>query len=339
MSAGKDDHYYGGQAVIEGVMMRGKRDYAVAVRRADGQIVLLREDLPRHAREGSWLQWPLLRGNYALYESLALGLKALQFSANVAMLDEREASGAAQAEPAGTKPGMLTRVLTTLTVVASLALGLGLFVLLPAWIVDLLPGSHQVGPTTKNVIEGLVRLLVIVGYIKAISLMGYVRRVFEYHGAEHATINCYESGRPVTLENCLGFSPLHPRCGTAFLLLVIVLKIIIGSFFGWPVLWLRLLLRLGMLLPIAALAYEVLRFAGRHRQSVLAQVLSYPGLLLQKLTTRRPDPDQIKTALYSLAALSPEVALPADWPLPQRVDAELNPIVEEGRSDGLAKSL
>ncbi len=337
MIAEKDDHHYGGQAVIEGVMLRGKDDYAVAVRRQDGQIILLREPLAGYAREGSWLRWPLIRGNYGLYESLSLGLKALQFSANVAMQEEQERSAAPQASDE--RPSVLSRVLMTLTMVVSVALGLGLFVLLPAWVVDLLPGSEALSTIGKNLVEGLARLVMIVAYILGISRMPYVRRVFEYHGAEHATINCHEAGGPVTVASCAGFSPLHPRCGTAFLLLVIVVKIIVNSFLGWPELWLRLLLRLAVLPPIAALAYEILRVAGKRRDSGLAKVLSWPGLLLQKLTTRQPDEQQIQTTLYALAALAPDVSLPADWPLPRQVDADLQPVAEEESEDGMAGSI
>ncbi len=339
MRAEKDDHHYGGQAVLEGVMLRGKDDYAVAVRRQDGQVVLLHEPLPAYANEGSWLRWPLIRGNYALYEAFSLGMKALQFSANVAMQEEQE-KAAAEAEPAADEqPGMLSRILMTLTIAVSLALGLGLFVLLPAWAVDLLPGSETLSPTAKNVIEGGARLLVIVGYILGISLMPYVRRVFEYHGAEHATINCQELGGSVTVADCLRFSPLHPRCGTAFILLVIVVKIIVNSFLGWPELWLRLGLRLAVLPPIAAISYEILRYAGRHRDSVLAKVLAYPGLMLQRLTTRPPDEQQIETAVYALAALAPDVSLPADCPAPRRVDAALNPIAAEEMGNGMAEGV
>ena len=338
MIAEKDDHHYGGQAVIEGVMLRGKDDYAVAVRRQDGQIILLHEPLPAYANEGSWLRWPLLRGIYALYESLSLGLKALQFSANVAMQEEQESS-VPEAEPAAEEqPGLLSRLLMTLTIMASLALGLGLFILLPAWGVDLLPGSETLSAPAKNVVEGLVRLVMIVAYILGISLMPYVRRVFEYHGAEHATINCQEMGGSVTVADCLRFSPLHPRCGTAFVLLVIVIKIIVNSFLGWPELWLRLGLRLAVLPPIAAISYEILRYVGKHRDTVLAKVLSWPGLLLQKLTTRQPDEQQIETAMYALAALAPGVSLPAHCRRPRCVDANLNPLAEEGREHGLADS-
>ena len=155
-------------------------------------------------------------------------------------------------------------------------------------------------------------------------MMGYVRRVFQYHGAEHATINCMESGEAVTPESCMRHARLHPRCGTAFLLVVIVVKMIIGFFFGWPGLWLRILIRLALLPIVAGFAYEVIRWAGRHRDQVFAKILAWPGMLLQRLTTRKPDADQIQVALYALAAVAPEYDLPMDWPPARRLPMPLH---------------
>lgn len=340
MNANQDQHYYGGQAVIEGVMMRGTDRYAVAVRRQDGQVYLLDEPLKGYAaQEKGWHKWPLIRGNYALVEALALGMRALQFSAQVAAQEEQQNAAQQDAEPAVGEPTGINPVWMALTMVAAIALGLGLFVLLPTWVAGLVPGVAQMGSISKNVIEGLVRLLIVIGYILAISLMTYVRRVFQYHGAEHTTLNCLEAGEKITVDTCLPFSPLHPRCGTAFLLLVIVLKIIISCFLGWPVLWLRLLLRLAVLPPIAAISYEILRYAGRHRDSILARVMAGPGLLLQMLTTRRPDRQQIETAIYALAAVAPEVPLPAAMPAAQPVTIDLDLVSAEGDEDGLANQL
>jgi len=341
MDTNQDEHYYGGQAVIAGVMMRGTDRYAVAVRRQDGQVYLLSEPLTGYAaKEKGWHRWPLIRGNYALIEALSLGMKGLQFSAQVVAQEEEQKLAAQHGGQEQVKPATgLSRALMVLTMGAGIALGLGLFALLPTWVVGLIPGTDQMGSIAKNVIEGLVRLLVVVAYILAISLMPYVRRVFEYHGAEHATINCFEAGQEVTAENCVNFSPLHPRCGTAFILLVIVVKIVVNCFLGWPVLWLRLLLRLAVLPPIAAISYEILRYAGRHRSSLLAQVLAGPGLLLQMLTTRRPDYEQIQTAIYALAAVAPEVSLSATTAPAQPVSIDLKPINVEGDEDGLASQL
>ena len=202
-----------------------------------------------------------------------------------------------------------------LAMLPALAFGLALFVLLPSWLAGFLrvEGGYATA-ALKNLLEGLIRLAVILGYIGAISYIGQVRRVFQYHGAEHKVINAFEAEGRVDEETALRHSPLHPRCGTAFLLLFIVLKVIVGCFFGWPVWYVRFALRLAMVPVVAALAYEATRLAGRFRHSPIMQVLSAPGLLLQRLTTREPESPMIQVALYALAAVAPEVVLPAGWP-------------------------
>lgn len=352
-----EPRFYGGQAVIEGVMMRGADKYAVAVRRADGEIVLAQKNIENFGEKHKWAKWPLVRGNVALIDSLILGFAGLQFSADVLAQEEHEklaAEAAAkdsdgedkpegEAEQAEAPPGNpgeqeaargLGPLLMGLTTLIAFALAIGLFILLPTWIVDWLLGKAAEEATygdsvLRNLIEGGIRLLVVVLYILAISLMKYVRQVFEYHGAEHATINCLESGEEVTQANCLKHSVLHPRCGTAFLLVVIVVKIIFGCFFGWPVLWLRMLIRLALLPIVAAIAYEVIRWAGRHRDSAFSRVLAAPGMLMQVLTTRRPDESQLQVAMYSLAAIASEFDLPADWPPARRLPIPLHAKLEK----------
>lgn len=360
----EEQHFYGGQAVIEGVMMRGPDRYGIAVRRSDGEVVTVSEPLRGLAVKPGWHRWPFIRGNYMLVESFTLGWAALQFSANVLTAEENEKAAAESAAPATTapadpgtapppaeepppaaarapeEPALLGRVWMGLTTVFALALGIGLFVILPTAVPTWIWGPQTSGVGAEslllNVVEGGIRLLVIVLYILTVSLMKYVRRVFQYHGAEHATINCYEAGGPITLDNCLRFTPLHPRCGTAFLLVVIVLKIVVGCFFGWPAPWVRIVLRLALLPVVAAVSYEILRWAGRHRHSWLSRILAGPGLLLQMLTTRHPDRDQVAVAIYALAAVAPEVPLPADFPPPRRVNLlvqtlpEAAPVGEEG---------
>jgi uncharacterized protein YqhQ len=334
------DHFYGGQAVIEGVMMRGLDRYAVAVRRQDGQIVIGRRRIPPLT---GWRRWPLVRGCVGLVETFTLGMGSLQFSADVAMAEENERIAAAKAaetpevapataaddppaEPA--KPSAIQGILTSLTGVFAVGLGLVLFILLPTWLAGLILHAPPAAPTwgwpswdvvSRNMVEGAARLSVLVLYIVGISLIPYVKRVFQYHGAEHATINCYEAGEDIVVENCKLFGPLHPRCGTAFLLIVIVVKIIINCFLPWyPQVWLRSLVRLGTLLPVAAIAYEVIRWAGRHRKSLFSRLLAGPGLLLQMLTTRKADEKQLETAIYALAAVADEVALPSGFPAPMQ---------------------
>ena len=333
----KEKHFYGGQAVLEGVMMRSPTEYATAVRRIDGDVIVGRRDLDTWGQRFGWARWPFVRGNVALVDSLTMGLESLTFSGNVALEDEAqgrvpegEQSEAEQqtreiaAEDA--KQQTLGETALWLTMIPAMALGIGLFVLLPAWAVDWFLGREVVSLAenfnevlVRNLIEGFLRLLAIIGYIVLISRMQYVRRVFEFHGAEHATINTFEDTGEVSVESAMEHSPLHPRCGTAFILVVIFMKIIVGCFLGWPELWLRLLLRLAILAPVAGIAYEIIRYAGRHREGMLAKILAGPGLLMQKLTTRQADREQVEIAIYALAAVAPEVDLPEDFEEPERV--------------------
>ncbi len=319
-------------------MMRSKTAYATAVRRIDGSVIVGARKLRTLGQRFGWAKLPLIRGNVALLDSLTLGLESLNFSGNVALEDEARHSAAdhepsrAEERPpevatAEAKQTSLGEKALWLTMVPALALGVGLFVLLPAWAVDWFLGAGQATVSdafgevfVRNLVEGLIRLVIIVGYIGGISFIPYIRRVFAYHGAEHATINAFEDTGEVGVDDAVSHSPLHPRCGTAFLLVVIVVKILANCFLGWPTLWLRLLLRLAVLPPIAGIAYEVIRYAGRHRGSVLSRVLAAPGLVMQKLTTRRPARDQVEVAIYALATVAPEVDLPADLPEPERVD-------------------
>ncbi len=307
-----NDHFYGGQAIIEGVMMRGTDAWVAAVRRRDGTVVLTRQPVSDFAEKHKWAKWPLVRGNIALVEALSLGIRSLIYSFNVLAEEEAESLGTDQEPKTQASSGWLV----WLSIIPALALGIGLFVLLPAWVPDWLH-AETMGPVGKNLIEAVARILAIIGYIAAVSLMPDVRRVFEYHGAEHATINCLEAGEPVRAQNCSKFSPLHPRCGTSFLLLFVVVKLLLNVPLGWPDLWLRLSLRLAMVLPAAAISYEILRYGGRRRDSWLGQLLAAPGKLLQRLTTRRPDQQQLETAIYALAALAEEVELPADVVAPK----------------------
>ncbi len=341
-----EDHYYGGQAVIEGVMMRGLDKCAIAVRRTDGRIVLTTRDLGAFAATKGWLKWPLIRGNVMLIETLAVGMAALQFSANVLAAEEQEKQGQVKAAPQQPAQG-ISRLAMGVTMAFAVALAIGLFILLPTWLIGFLPGfgTAEVGSTGssflitgsalyKNVVEGVLRLGVVLLYIVSISPLGYVRRLFQYHGAEHATINCFEAGEPVTVDNCAKYGTLHPRCGTAFLLVVIIVKIILGWFFGWPSVGMRILIRLALLPPVAGIAYEVIRWAGRHRDSWLAQALAGPGMAMQLLTTRKPGPEQLETAIYALATVAPEVDYPASGPPVMFVNERLEPIGDTAAGEG-----
>jgi uncharacterized protein YqhQ len=224
----------------------------------------------------------------AFVEALALGIRALTFSANHALEEEEEELSGWQ---------------LTLVMALALSLGIALFFFLPTVLVRLFVGERTGRPILLNLFEGSIRISIFIAYIFAISRLKDVQRVFQYHGAEHMSIFCYEDNRPLTVDNARGYSPLHPRCGTSFLLLVMAISILLFSFFGWPGLLQRLILRLSLLPLVAGLSYEVIRLAGRHRFFCW---LTSPGLWLQRLTTRVPDDGQLEVALAALRAVVPE---------------------------------
>ncbi len=278
----------GGQAVIEGVMMRGPQGIATAVREPSGQITVKREALNSVTEKYPVLKKPLLRGVAALIESLVYGLKALSFSAQAAGEEDAELSSREIAA----------------TMAFSVAVAIGLFVIIPTYTAKYIHSGLS-DPSLLNIAEGIIRLAIFLAYIGAISLMKDIRRVFEYHGAEHKTIHAYEAGVPLDVEHVQGYSTLHPRCGTNFLLIVMLVSIVAFAFLGWPTLWSRILSRIVMLPLVAGISYEVIRYAGRSDKAWVSYCI-LPGLWLQKLTTREPSADQIEVAIQALAAVRPE---------------------------------
>lgn len=275
---------YGGQAVIEGVMMRGPKESAIAVRLPNGEIEVTRK--PIHAWSSRpFFKLPLLRGFVALVDSLVVGTKALTFSANRSIGEEE-----------GEELGFWEMFLT---VAIALGLGLVLFVGLPTGTAHLLQGKVP-GVVWQNLLEGLIRLLVFLIYILAISRLKDIQRIFQYHGAEHKAIFTYEAGEELVVENARSHSTLHPRCGTSFLLIVVVVSIFVFAFLGLKPLWWRFLSRILLMPIVAGLAYEVLKFSSRHLDSALMRVMVAPGLMLQRLTTREPDDAQLEVALAAL---------------------------------------
>ena len=275
----------GGQAVIEGVMMRHKNQLAIAVRTPDNEISLHQETLKTAGEVVPVLKLPILRGIVAFVEALVLGTRALTLSANLAMPEEEEE---------------LTGWQLTLTVVVALLLGISLFFFLPTIIVRFLTGYLPSQPIVLNLIEGLVRISIFLIYITSVSRIKEIQRVFEYHGAEHKAIACFEAGEDLTAANARKYSTLHPRCGTSFLLLVMATSILLFSFFGWPDLIPRLMLRLVLLPFVAGISYELIQLAGRFR---FFCYLTAPGLWLQRLTTREPDDAQLEVAIKSIQAV------------------------------------
>lgn len=281
----------GGQAVIEGVMMRGPGKIAVAVRKPNGEITVDLKDAGSVSDRYPILKKPFLRGVVSLVESLSYGMKALSFSAQASGEEEEGEESMSSLELAG-------------TIAVSVGLAVLLFVVLPTGAMKLLQ-NEGFSPMVLNLCEGLLRLEIFLLYIWGISRQKDIQRVFQYHGAEHKTIYTYEHGLPLRVENVRPFSTLHPRCGTNFLMIVMLISIFIFTFLGWPSLWERILSRILLMPVVAGISYEIIRFAGKHMDKPWVRAAILPGLALQKLTTRQPDDDQIEVAIASLKAVLP----------------------------------
>ncbi len=299
---------YGGQAVIEGVMMRGKNSMAVAVRRTPGDILIEDWPIQPNAKRPALLKWPFIRGTVNLVDSLLIGVKTLVFSANQ-MLEEE-----------GEEPETLSATEITLTVALSMVLGIGLFFLLPAFLAQSIQ-RWVPDYTLQNLLEGVVRILVFLVYIYLISKMKDIQRVFQYHGAEHKTIFNYESGEPLSVENARSQSRFHPRCGTSFLMLVMIISILVFSLLGPMTLWARLLSRVLLLPVVAGIAYEFIRLAGQHLDNPVVQFISWPGLQLQRFTTREPDDQQLEVAISALKRVLQDDGQLAAEPQPEKETA------------------
>ncbi len=277
----------GGQAVLEGVMMRGVSTWAVAVRQPDETVSVQSFPLVSVLKRHRVLRLPVIRGAVALFESLGIGFKALGISANAQLgEDEEEISGTAW----------------TGTIVVALALSIGLFFLLPAALTNL-SGAGEDNGVVFVIVEKLIRISIFLGYLWLVSRMKDLQRVFQYHGAEHKTISCYEAGLPLTPENAQRFSRLHPRCGTSFLLIVMIVAIFVFAPLGspsWPVLIASRIIGIPL---VAGLAFEAIKWFGRNRSRRWARVLMWPGMQLQRLTTRQPDLAQLAVAITALEAV------------------------------------
>ena len=274
---------YGGQAVMEGVMIRGQRNMSVAVRRPDGSIALLCTPLSQ-LFTGRLRRVPLVRGVIALIETLTLGMRALTYSANVGVEAEGEE---------------LSSVAVAGMIAVALVFGIGLFFLIPVFASRSLEGWVGSDLVT-NLIEGIIRLGIFLGYIVLIGKMEGIRRVFMYHGAEHMTVHAQERGDPLDVESVRKYATAHPRCGTAFLLVVMVVAVVAFVFVGREPLWWLVVSRIVLVPVIAAAAYEVIRLSGRYSTNPLVSLITRPSLALQSLTTRQPDDDQIEIAIAAM---------------------------------------
>ncbi len=305
----------GGQAVIEGVMMRGPKEIATAVRTPDGEIVVDKKPVSSITQKLKFLKFPVLRGVVSFIESLIIGTKALMYSAEFFDIEEEEDKKKKETmteedkKKLEKKESRMKNVAIYSSVVFALIFGVALFMLLPGFLVDLvrklIPTDFTGANIVATLVEGIVRITIFLVYVSLVSKMQDIRRVFEYHGAEHKTIFCYESGEELTVENARKFSRLHPRCGTSFLLIVMVVSIILFSFISWENMWMRLGIRLLLLPVVAGISYEVIKLAGRSKSKIM-RVVSLPGMWLQKITTREPDDSQLEVAIASLQAVLTE---------------------------------
>lgn len=310
MSDKKHEFHYGGQAVIEGVMMRGPKDFAVAVRRANGEIVSTAENVESMFAKLKWLKKPFLRGTLVLIDAMVLGIKALKYSTDVAMQDIAEESRG-EGDGKTEAPAKVNDMTINIMMVVGLVLGLAFFIFVPILITRTL-NTHIGVRWQLTTAEGLVKIGLFVGYVCAISLLKDIRRVFQYHGAEHKTINAYEGGVELNVENVMAYSKVHVRCGTSFILVVLVANIVVyaligdhlphGSLLekGFVNNLIRWAYHIALLPFVAGLSYEVIRFAGNCKDSVLTKIMLLPGLLMQKITTREPEPEMIEVAIRSL---------------------------------------
>ena len=303
----------GGQAILEGVMMRSPHSLAVAVRRANGEIVVKEDRWVSIWERAKFLRKPLLRGAVVLFESLHNGVKALTFSAE-------EASKGLQEEDGSATPQEPVKPLSDLailgTILVSIGFGFALFAALPhfmTWLAGILLGSESLASgkdLSFQIVDGIVKIGVLVGYLALISRMPDIKRVFQYHGAEHKSIYCYEDGKALTVENARSYTTLHPRCGTSFLLITVVVSIVLFSvvFPFLPTIsetkWLNQLayvfIKVPLMFPVAGIAYEMTRLSARFPANPIVKVFTWPGLQLQHITTREPDDSQLEIALVAL---------------------------------------
>ncbi|MFA5576890.1 MAG: DUF1385 domain-containing protein [Tissierellaceae bacterium] len=294
----------GGQALIEGIMMRGPKHVSIAVRKPDKEIELKTEELNTLGMRHKIFTLPFLRGMVGLVEALTIGTKALMYSAEFFEEEEPKEAGKKSITEKLFKE-KAADVEMFITMLASMVLAIGIFMVLPSFITNFFRARIDMS-LGLNLIEGLVRIGIFLIYIVGVSKFDDISRVFEYHGAEHKTIHCYENEEELTVENVKRHSILHPRCGTSFLFMVMVVSIFVLSFFGWPSPLQRVVIRIIMFPVIAGISYEINKLIGKSN-SKLAYILSYPGLMIQKMATvKEPDEEQIQVAIEAIRAVLPE---------------------------------
>ena len=302
MAKKKQTHYsgIGGQAVLEGVMMKNRDKYAVAVRKPNGEIEVEVEEYKGICGDRKFAKLPFIRGVFAFIDSLVLGMKVTTYSASFYEEEDEKPSKTEEKleKMLGSKAD---DIMMTFTVILSVIIAVALFMLLPLFLSDLL-GKYIRNVSVIAMIEGLIRILIFIGYITGISLMKDIKRLYMYHGAEHKCINCIEKGRPLTVKDVKRSSRLHKRCGTSFLLFVVLVSVVVFFFIRVDNMALKLILRIALVPVIAGISYEIIRLAGRS-DNIIVRIISAPGLWMQKLTTKEPDEDRIEVAIASVEAV------------------------------------
>ena len=296
----------GGQAVIEGVMMRGPKKIATAVRKSNSEIIIDKKDVNSFVVRHKLHKIPLLRGVLSFVESMVTGVKCLMFSADQVDLEDGDSAEMSKFEKwLDDKLGDKVKdIAIYFSVIVAICFSVGLFMLLPTAIAGIFKiwiKNHVV----LNLIEGIIKMSIFLVYLWAVSHMSDIKRVFEYHGAEHKTIAAYEAGEELTPENAMKYSRLHPRCGTSFLLIVMVISILMFSLLTWDTLWIRIAYRLLLLPLVAGVSYEIIKLAGKHPNGIVG-ILTKPGLWLQKITTEEPDLSQLEVAIAAMKEVIPE---------------------------------
>jgi uncharacterized protein YqhQ len=292
----------GGQALIEGIMMKGPSKTATAVRKPNGEIEIKENEINPIFKH-KFFKLPIIRGSFVLIDAMINGVKELMYSAEFYGEDYEE-DAVDRFLKKVFKDKADTAIIYTSAAIA-LVFSIVIFILGPTFLTNLLKNLIQ-NSLLLNLVEGIVRVLLFVGYVYLVSKLEDIKRVFMYHGAEHKTIYCYEHGEGLTVENVRKYSTLHPRCGTSFMINVMLISIIVFSFFGWPNPFLRLVIRLAMLPVIAGLSYELNRYVGRcSSDNILTRIITYPGFLIQRITTKEPDDSMMEVAIAAMEKVIP----------------------------------
>lgn len=302
LESGEETTLVGGQAVMEGVMMRAPHSYCVAVRRANGEIEFEEREIPKMSEKYKFFKYPLLRGLGTLGQAMKLGFQSLQFSANTLLKDEAEKEAAEKAAKGETVDPSEKAEPTELggwAMAVQAIISIGFFIVMYKFVPLFLAERLAEGRLAINIWDGVIRLAIFLAFMIALSRLKDIRRVFEYHGAEHKVVFNFESGKPLSVENAQKFVTFHPRCGTSFLLVVMVISMIVYAFLPIDNFWLKFAARIAMLPLIIGASYELIRFAAR-RQGTLLGLLSAPGLWLQRVTTQPPDDRQAEVAIEAL---------------------------------------